>query len=359
MNRLTPLESEPKPLNASERTETARPAAPTSRKTTRLGALDFTKGALVLTMVLYHWLNYFVSPDGSFYKYLRFLTPSFIFITGFLISQAYLRKYHPKDPWLARRLLHRGLKLLGIFVFLNLAIGMLVPVFSGALFRVTPTDVIASFFIKGNTGRSAAFSILVPISCLLLLSAGLAIITRYYRHAFHAACLACMMGVLIVSLSGGNNASLDLISIGLLGVSLGSIPIDKFHSVLGHTPALLLTYLAYLGAITMWNEVYPLQVTGVCLTLAVIYVVGTRIDGTGRIGRTIMLLGQYSLFGYISQIAILQLLHRGFQHVSFGSATTAMALIAGFAFTLLSVEATDRARANASLVNKVYIAIFS
>ncbi len=66
-------------------------SAPKSR---RIPALDFTKGALVLLMVLYHWINYFVGPEVTYYyKYLRFLTPSFIFIAGFMISNVYLSKY--------------------------------------------------------------------------------------------------------------------------------------------------------------------------------------------------------------------------------------------------------------------------
>src|SRR6184192_3526731 len=64
--------------------------APLPRTPGRNSALDFTKGMLVLLMVLYHWLNYFVASEGDFYRYLRFVTPSFIFITGFLISNVYL-----------------------------------------------------------------------------------------------------------------------------------------------------------------------------------------------------------------------------------------------------------------------------
>jgi len=45
-------------------------------KSHRIPAFDFTKGTLVLFMVLYHWLNYFYGPQGDIYKYLRFLTPS-------------------------------------------------------------------------------------------------------------------------------------------------------------------------------------------------------------------------------------------------------------------------------------------
>lgn len=81
----------------------------------RDAAIDFTKGALVLFMVLYHWLNYFLGPHGQYYNYLRFLTPSFIFITGFMISQIHLRRYANSGRSLPKRLFIRGLKLLSAF----------------------------------------------------------------------------------------------------------------------------------------------------------------------------------------------------------------------------------------------------
>src|ERR1700690_1230692 len=90
---------------------------PTSRNTQRNSALDFTKGALVLIMVLYHWLNYFWGPHDN--RYLRFLTPSFIFISGFIISNVYFAKYGVADPQLPKRLIQRGLKILGVFALLN------------------------------------------------------------------------------------------------------------------------------------------------------------------------------------------------------------------------------------------------
>src|SRR4029077_18017254 len=98
---------------------------PTASPPTRIAALDFTKGTLVLFMVLYHWLNYFVSPEGDIYRYLRFLTPSFIFITGFLISNVYLARYHRADRRVPWRLVKRGVKLLVVFVCLNVAISLL------------------------------------------------------------------------------------------------------------------------------------------------------------------------------------------------------------------------------------------
>ena len=62
-------------------------------RTKRIWALDFTKGVLVLVMVLYHWLNYFIGSNGFFYRYLLFLPPSFICISGFLISRVYVSRF--------------------------------------------------------------------------------------------------------------------------------------------------------------------------------------------------------------------------------------------------------------------------
>ena len=48
----------------------------------------------MLFMVLYHWLNYFVGTYAvNTMITFKFLTPSFIFITGFMISQIQLRRY--------------------------------------------------------------------------------------------------------------------------------------------------------------------------------------------------------------------------------------------------------------------------
>src|SRR5215475_549582 len=95
------------------------PAIPTvvvrSVRSSRNAALDYTKGALVLIMVLYHWLNYFYVTQADIFRYLRFLKTLFIFIAGFLISNIYLSKYGVFDPQLPPRLIERGLKIIAVF----------------------------------------------------------------------------------------------------------------------------------------------------------------------------------------------------------------------------------------------------
>src|SRR5882762_8390224 len=138
-------------------------------KPARIPALDFTKGALVLIMVLYHWINYFYGAHDN--RYLRFLTPSFIFISGFIISNVYLSKYGISDPQLSKRLIQRGLKILGVFLLLNLSRNFIEPGRPQNL-ALSTDGWIRSIFdiyvlgsgVGGGQEKAVAFFILIPIS---------------------------------------------------------------------------------------------------------------------------------------------------------------------------------------------------
>src|SRR5208337_2524073 len=147
-----------------------------SSRASRIPALDFTKGALVLIMVLYHWINYFYGAQDN--RYLRFLTPSFIFITGFIVSNIYLSKYGIADPKLFKRLIERGLKILGVFALLNVTRSLIsVETFPWQIPEdQRPIRSLIDMYIVGNgvgggQSKALAFYILVPISFLLILSA--------------------------------------------------------------------------------------------------------------------------------------------------------------------------------------------
>jgi peptidoglycan/LPS O-acetylase OafA/YrhL len=330
---------------------------PSGAHVSRIPALDFTKGLLVLIMVLYHWLNYFVSADGFYYRYLRFLTPSFIFVTGFLISHVYLNRYDIASSKLPRRLIRRGLKLMGIFTSLNAVIILLPSTSHSKTIHGLSVGTFISVYLKGST--SLPFSILIPISYLLLASAGLVIIARYSRYVGPVAGLSCFLFVVIVELYGLNNGYLELFSIGLIGVGLGYIPLDRMDSIVRHPYVLLLAYVGYLYSITIWNEIYLLQIVGVCLSLAVMYALGNAAEQRGRGTRALILLGQYSLVAYISQIVILQALRSGLHHLHLRTDPMLAALIAGVTLTLLSVETVDYLRRRAILFNRLYSAVFS
>src|ERR1700710_1118947 len=92
----------------------------TSERRARIVPLDMTKGALVVAMVIYHSFNY--SQDYSLgFRYLPFLPPSFILITGFLIARLYFNPECGRDGKCHGKLLVRGARLLALFTLLNFA----------------------------------------------------------------------------------------------------------------------------------------------------------------------------------------------------------------------------------------------
>ncbi len=337
-----------------------RSSESSGKKVRRISALDFTKGALVLVMVLYHWLNYFVGPSGFFYIYLRFLPPSFICITGFLISHVYLAKYQITDARLPKRLAVRGMKLLGIFVLLNLLVGLLTRGPEGFVNAFTP-EALESIYVSGNmtAGRLVAFYVLLPISYLLLASGGLLIVCRRFKQMFQVVCVLFFIAVLALDVSGYRSGNLELLAIGMLGISIGYVSIDKINRVIRNRYAVMSVYCAYLAAITVFNVNYPMLIVGVVLTLMLIYLLGDLGGDRGRVQQSIILLGKYSLFGYIAQIAILQVLRRSLQHAELSPWAMLTSFAVAVALTLISVELVDRTRAKAPIVNRVYGAVFS
>jgi hypothetical protein len=336
----------------------------TSRNTQRNSALDFTKGALVLIMVLYHWLNYFWGPHDN--RYLRFLTPSFIFISGFIISNVYFSKYGVSDPQLPKRLIQRGLKILGVFALLNVTRNFLMR--GGAQDQVAPAESLGKRFIDiyligngvgGGQAKAVAFFILVPISYLLILSALLLLLARVYRYTFHIACLLFLLCAVVSNIVGVEVPSLELLAIGLLGVIAGYAPIEKVNAAVRHPVLLAAAYITYLGAISIWNVSYPLQVLGVYLSLMIIYLLGQHDGEPNNFRGTVVLLGKYSLLGYISQIAILQILRVIFNHVESENTVLGLSFVSAFVLTILSIELVDRARSQSKTVDRLYRAVFA
>jgi peptidoglycan/LPS O-acetylase OafA/YrhL len=335
------------------------------REVPRIAALDFTKGFLVLLMVLYHWVNYFIGPQWKYYEYLRFLTPSFIFISGFMISNVYLSKYSVSDPRLPKRLLTRGFKLLAVFVVLNLGRFAVVPVLGTGIVGKNQFDpsVLFAIFISGNIPASGSklvsFPILVSISYLLILSGVLMYPMRLFRHIFQLACALMFLLILAFDLLGMRSFNLEFVTVGVMGILAGFMPIERVRRLVNHPLGIWLAYLVYLIAITKWNVPYLLLVIGVVLSLLVIFWLGDRGRQAGFVGKIVNLLGKYSLLGYIAQIAILQILSAGYHRLHLGMVMFAISFPAALVLTIASVQVTDHLRGRAAGMDKLYKAVFA
>ena len=145
----------------------------------------------------------------------------------------------------------------------------------------------------------------------------------------------------------------------LSGVMAGFTPIEAINSFVRHPYLLALAYLSYAIAITRWNLSFPLLVVGTSLSLTVIYLLGSSGSESGRIRTEIILLGKYSLFAYISQVAILQILSAGFHRINLGYAQFVLSFFAAFVLTIAGVAAADRARIRMAGVDRLYRMIFA
>jgi len=327
----------------------------------RDAALDFTKGALVLFMVLYHWLNYFVSTQGHYYNYLRFLTPSFIFITGFMISQIHLQKYGASGWQLSKRLIVRGLKLLGVFIGLNIFIG---AALGGPQFRHSLTASLLSALISGRITvsagqKSSAFDVLVPIAYLLILSALLTIAIRRFKHIFQFALALFVVGIVVLDHYGISSLYLDLLMMGLLGVVFGFARRDQIAAVAGHPYVLIALYCIFLTIITFWDVTLPLQVLSVVLTTPLLYIAGSAESAPGLVRRRTIMLGKYSLLGYIVQIAVLRALKGIAAPSEHGVGVSIVCLSLGILATVATAELTDSARRRSRMAKKLYELVFA
>jgi hypothetical protein len=215
----------------------------------------------------------------------------------------------------------------------------------------------------GNTltldGKVASFYILLPISYLLLVSAGLLALVGYQRIAIQWAAAISMLGALALYQAGRESANLELLAIGLLGVRIGCVPLGTISRAIRLPLVIAPAYFLYIAGIAVLGTLYPLQIVGVLLNLTILYLIAENGDESSPTRRCLILLGKYSLFGYLIQLAILQFLVQGFRMLPPSYVALGLTFILAPVLTIAAVVALDRARSRTALVNTVYTAVFA
>jgi len=182
---------------------------------------------------------------------------------------------------------------------------------------------------------------------------------RFFGYTFHVVCAILLLTSFGLELIGMQSQNLEFITIGMLGVVTGFMPTAAISDFVRHPYKLAFVYACYTIVITIWNVPFALLIVGVLLSLMVIYRVGISGGGFGAIRNEVSLLGKYSLFGYISQIAILQILSASSHHLNLRVAVLVISFIAAFVLTIASVNLVDRARARQAKVDRLYKAVFA
>ncbi len=327
--------------------------ARTEQQTTRDDALDWVKGVLVVLMVVYHSLNY--SPYSRLaFAYIGFLPVSFIFIAGFLLTNSYLARYGVKNWPLRRRLVIRGAKLIAIFSALNLGL-YFIAFGRGFLHRFLDN---AQTVYLGAAGHVASYPILTSIGYLLLLAPLLLAIGSLNRWVLPVLALALVMLCSFMEWQASVGYHLGMISAGIVGAAFGLLPLRRITGVAKKSFVVIALYTLYRAASYFSGEPYALQLTGVVTTLLLLYSVALKLPVGTQIFRQVVLLGRYSLLGYIMQLGFIQVTVR-----IAGPFTTPLAVVALALVTLAATWAitclVDWLRAKARLIDVTYKAAFA
>jgi hypothetical protein len=325
----------------------------------RITALDFTKGALVCFMVVYHSLNYSAYNDLAF-QYFSFLPPSFICITGFLLTNHYMPKYDSLGWKVLGRLISRGAKLVLIFILLNIGTKL-----TSAGHSISGEGSLGSYFsawrqifVEGN-GRLVAFEVLLPIGYLLMLSPGLFWLQSISSWSVPGISVVLFLLCVLMEVKGISSTNLELLSAGVIGMSAGLASLERVNAVANRWLLLILLYAIYRFTSQFFAYSYVMQILGVCLSLLLIYAAGRYCGATGLWQREIILFGKYSLLAYIAQIAVLQvvtrfLIHRGTQWIGLAGLFLITLLI-----TLLIVHVVGWMRRKQPLADQAYKLVFN
>src|SRR5262245_17197981 len=180
--------------------------------------LDVVKGALVVVMVVYHAMNIFSTAGPDEYAYVRFVSGSFILMSGYIVARFDGPRFKADWRGTSRRLVARGLKLLILFTLLNLLINLTgignpdkvqlgLRGYTSTLFEV---------YVAGEP-RYASFQILLPIAYLLVAAPAVLMLGGLSKWLF----MASFATAFALSLFGIESVNLDFAVLGAIGLSGG------------------------------------------------------------------------------------------------------------------------------------------
>lgn len=320
----------------------------------RIHAIDFTKGILVVFMVIYHCLNY-LDYGSVRYEYLSFLPPSFIMITGFIITQIYFPKYRVDKRGPSMRLVVRSLKILFIFIFLNIGIRIILS----RSHYGTSLDLNVFFeewfaiYLVGSPSI-AFFEVLLPISYILLMS--IFILRLQSATSYFISLLATIIFFVCILLEnyGLSFYNLILVSSGLIGMAIGLLPLDLINGFARSWIKLSLLFVLYGSCVFTFRDTYYMQIFFTALSLLIIYAIGIRIHLKKWLPKQVIILGQYSLLSYIIQIFCLYMIFWGAAISNINKPNTVLIIITIVLLMWVTVIIVDHARIKYSIINFFY-----
>jgi len=331
-------------------------AAPGSK---RDAAFDAVRGLLVVLMVVYHVLSIATTAGVEAFRYIRFISGSFIFVSGFVVVHFMWERFARVPRETTRRLLVRGLKVLLIFTALNIAIQ--VSGFGNAAKAQLGAHGLASnlalVFLVGD-GHLSSFLILLPIGYLLMLAPLFMALARRHPAPVAVALLAAALATAAAWAAAPPVPGFMLV--GLCGLCLGT-PVLAGYAVRAERPRAALAVAGL--ALVLWlagryGDAPVPYIVSVALVLrflhdAVRWLPARWLDLAALVGR-------YSLVAYIAQILLIQCLLRVLGGHRLDAAAGILAFIAVVASAIVGLcVSTERLRGRSAVIDRTYRWVFA
>ncbi|MEW5802939.1 MAG: acyltransferase family protein [bacterium] len=307
--------------------------------------IDFLKGLLVLTMIIYHVSYNFYQNHYSIIAITQFASGAFIYITGFFVGYYYLNRY-PNRLDITKRLFIRFLKLFLIFSLPNIFLFLKSKSF---------IDVLYTYFILG-TGKTH-FEILLPIAYTLFFSSFLVLFVEKHEYCFHVLLIIPYLLVIFNIIHLPTNSLFCLI--GLFGFA-NSLLISRLRN------SLPLKAVCFIAAVVLgWSFLeFEIQKNSILYLLYIItvlvslYNIGCFLSFKTKLEKWIVLIGRYTLFAYLYHLVIIVSAYSLFPIKVNACLTFAIIVFVTF-ILVVSLFLLERLRRKVTIINKSYGFIFS
>jgi hypothetical protein len=256
-------------------------------------------------------------------------------------------------------LLTRGVKLILLFVALNVGLVLLRSAGDGQAFAAL--GELAKrwheiFFAP--SGRITSSSILLSIGYVLVVASPL-LLLHWIRPWLLPALTAILVGACCFFEWDQNlNYYVEMVTFGIVGMCLGMIPLERLEGFARKWIFILPAYAVYRLCSYFFGELYAIRLMGTVLSLSILFGVALMFSQKGFTYRQFVLLGRYSLFGYIFQLVVLQVL-RAVLPTEEATASFVIMMLITLVLTWLGTVVVEKLRQTARVFDATYKLVFA
>ena len=280
----------------------------------RDSAFDFVKGVLVLLMIVYHVMSIMSTASPAQFRYIRFISGAFIFVSGFIIGCYFWPAFQRQPGMASLRLVVRGVKLLAIFTALNILI------YATGVGNIDKMKLASgSYWLHASSiyligkDKTSSFFILLPIGYLLIVAPFLLYMISFSRKPIALLLLAVALVAAAIPAVTEQSAVLEILLTGTAGLTTGLLINfeNAAFSDAGIGPLLSLAGLTLAVWLTgRYGDNTAIYTIGIVFVIGLLYDLAKTVSANTQLGRWTILLGRYSLISYIAQIALIQAVYR-------------------------------------------------